>query len=119
MGGNAPVWIQEASIAVVAMISIIVGVYRYIKTEGLNKKSSEVTIPANNLIVPSLIDTRLLRELIDALRENQEEVERVGLRLTRSQADLREGILDLAEAVRMQTDASINLVRFMKTPKGE
>jgi hypothetical protein len=112
MESNLPGWVQEVSIAVVAMVSIIVGVWRYVKTEGA-KTPAKIEAAAGQVVAASFVDSKLLRELIDALREHQEELARIGLRTTRSQTELRESILENTEAARMQSDATLNLLRFI------
>jgi len=116
-----PSWIQEISLFAVGAVSVILAVWKYVKTQG--DASPKASAPNSNsqVISASFVDSKLLRELIDALREHSEEHARIALRITRSNSETREDIKDLAEAVRMQTDASLNLVRFLtrQLNKGE
>lgn len=111
---NLPDWVQQATIFAVAITSIVVAVYKYIKTEGPAKTVAKAPEVVGQVVAASFVDSKLLKELIDALREHSEEHARVGLRVTRSQAELREATLELAEASRMQTDATLNMLRFVK-----
>lgn len=73
---------------------------------------------AGQVVAASFVDSKLLKELIDALREHQEELARIGLRTTRSQTELREALLESTEASRMQADATLNLLRFINRSTG-
>lgn len=117
-----PSWIQEISLFAVGAVSVILAVWKYVKTQGdASPKASASNSSNSQVISASFVDSKLLRELIDALREHSEEHARIALRITRSNSETREDIKDLAEAVRMQTDASLNLVRFLtrQLNKGE
>lgn len=111
-----PGWVQEASIFAVAATSIIVAVYRYLKTETskLTTKTPTTESTIGQVVAASFVDSKLLKELIDALREHSEEHARVSLRTTRSHSELREAVLESNEVVRLQTDATLNLLRFIK-----
>ncbi len=99
---SLPSWIQEVVVLVVGSISIIIGVWSYIKTETgkLPKKEHK---PAD-IVAASFIESKLLKELIEALREHQEEGARTALRLTRSNADLIEYLIRNTDALQRQTD---------------
>lgn len=117
-----PSWIQEISLFAVGAVSVILAVWKYVKTQGDASPKAPASNSSNSQVISaSFVDSKLLRELIDALREHSEEHARIALRITRSNSETREDIKDLAEAVRMQTDASLNLVRFLtrQLNKGE
>jgi acyl-CoA reductase-like NAD-dependent aldehyde dehydrogenase len=122
MASNLPSWIQEVSIFAVATVSIIVGVWRYIKTETAKAPDKASQVNTGHVVAASFVDSKLLKELIDALREHQEELARIALRTTRSQSELRECVLENTEASRLQADATLNMIRFLsrrQTIKGE
>src|SRR3712207_1461518 len=110
---NDPNLMQQAAVACVAILSIIIGVYKYIKTE-VGKTSDKSSAPAATgaVVAASFVDSKLMRELIDALREHQEEHSRIALRVTRASNELREAILDNTEHHRVQTDALLEALRL-------
>lgn len=109
---DLPSWVQEVSIMAVACLSVIIAVVRYIKTE--SKKEGPKEIKVADVVAASFVDSKLLRSLIDTLRETSDEFERVSARNVRSSTDLREALIDTTEAIKLQTDTSLNLLRFMK-----
>lgn len=117
MESNLPGWIQEVSILAVGCVSIIIGVWRYIKTEAGKEKPKPAEV-AGQVVAASFVDSKLLRELIDALREHQEEGARTALRITRSQNELRETLIENTESARLQADATLNLLRFINRTQG-
>jgi hypothetical protein len=100
-------------ILAVGLVSVVIGVWKYVKTEASKVPPVKAAEGVNLVVAASFIDSKLLRELIDALRESVEEQSRITLRLTRSQAELREATLESAETAKLQTDAILNMVRFM------
>lgn len=113
---SLPVWAQTAGTIAIAIIAAVVGVLKYIKTEtkpASNSRSGEV-------LSASFIDSRMMRELIEALREHQEESGRDIKRLLRAVQDLRETLIENNEALIVQTDTSTNMLKFItrlaKTP---
>jgi hypothetical protein len=112
---SLPSWIENASIFAVAIVSIVAGVYKYIKTEAGKTANKPEAIPANvsQVVAASFVDSKLLRELIDTLREHAEEDARVAGRVTRSMNELREAIVESNEALKLQTDATLNMLRFI------
>ena len=115
---SVPSWAQEAGVFAVASISIVIAIYKYITTQISKDVKQPATATVGQVVAASFVDSKLLRELIDALREHSEENARIALRQTRGMGELRESILEMTEAARMQTDASLNLVRFMNRQKG-
>lgn len=111
---NLPSWIQEVTIIAVASVSVIVGVWRYIRTEAGKAATGKTPENTGQIVAASFIESKLLKELIDALREHQEEDARTALRVTRSQNELREALIENTEASRLQADATLNMIRFIK-----
>ena len=108
-----PSWIQEVTIFAVACVSVVLGVYKYIKTDGAKTENKPATVDTSQVVAASFVDSRLLKELIDTLRETAEELSRVGQRITRSNSELRESIIEDTEAIKLQTDATLNMLRFI------
>lgn len=112
MEGNISEFGQQLIALAIFATSIIVGVIKYVKTEA-GKPSEKATEPVGAVVAASFVDSKLLRELIDTLREHQEEIARVASRETRSNSELREAIIESTEALRLQTDATLNMIRFI------
>jgi hypothetical protein len=112
METNVPHWAQEVGPVVVGILAVFVAAWRYMKTEAgkVTAKATEVVAP---VVAASFIDAKLIKELIDTLTEHSEEVGRIAQRITRSNAELREAVIDAAEANRTMTDAITNFVRFL------
>lgn len=102
---SLPEWAQFAGIVAVAIVSAIIGVYKYVKTQ---VTSDSTTVP-----VASGIDSRLIRDVITAIRENQDEQGRDSKKSHRLAQDLKESINELNETIIIQTDATINLVKYI------
>jgi len=109
-----PAWAQQITLFVIMVSSGILGLYKYFKTES-DKVTPKPAPPAHDQIIPAtaFLDSKLVRELIDTLREHQEEMGRQSQRLTRSQGELRESIIEVIEALHVQTNATLNMLRFM------
>jgi glycyl-tRNA synthetase (class II) len=103
---SVPSWAQEVGIFAVASVSIVVAIYKYVTTQ----LTKEVPPPVG---ASHVIESKLLRELIDALREHSEEDARVALRLNRGMGELREAVLEMSEVAKSHTEASIRLLQFM------
>lgn len=116
---DLPSWVQEITIIAVACLSVVVAVYRYMKTEGSKSSGKALEHGGGHVVAASFVDSKLLKELIDALREHEEESARVALRLTRSNSELREAILENTEITKLQTDATLNMLRFIRQNKGD
>lgn len=106
---SLPVWAQQAGIIAIAIVSAIIGVFKYLKTE---QKLPEASA-SNSVISASFIDSKLLRELIEALRDLQDEQGRDAKKSHRLFQDLREAVNELNESLIVQTDTTMNLVRFV------
>lgn len=108
---SLPVWAQAAGLIAVALVAAVVGVLRYLKTEA--KADGVVASSTSSVISASFIDSKLLRELIEALREHQDETGRDAKKTHRLMQDLREATNEMTEALIVQTDTTMNLVRFI------
>lgn len=108
---NLPVWAQQITVFGVMIASVVIGLWKYFhtQTDKVKDKPHEETI----VTAASFVDTKLLRELIDTLREHEEELGRQSQRITRSQGELRESIIELIESLHVQTNATLNILRFM------
>ena len=108
---NIPAWAQQITVFGVMIASVILGVWKYFKTETdkVQKKEPESSI----VTAASFIDTKLIRELIDTLREHEEEMGRQSQRITRSQGELRESIIELIEGMHVNTNSLLNITRFL------
>lgn len=107
-----PSWVQEVSIISVACISTVIAIWRYIRAES-KKDATPATIKSTEIVAASFIDSKLLKELIDTIRESDEEASRVTSRLIRSNNELRESNIELAETVKLQSDAILNMTRYI------
>lgn len=96
---------EVASVISIALIAAITGVFKYLKTE-----KKEVLV---NTIDTHSIDSKLLKELIISLREVQDERSRDSKKSQRLSQDLREAVNELNESIIVQTDTTMNLVRFV------
>lgn len=108
-----PSWIQEVTVFAVACVSVFIGVWKYVNTNGGKEADKPATVNTSQVVAASFVDSKLLKELIDTLRETAEELSRVGQRITRSNSELRESIIENTEAVKLQTDATLNMLRFI------
>ncbi len=116
MDASIPTWAQQIGVLAVAIMSVIVGVYKYFKAESGKITPKPVDTAANQQVVAaSFLDSRLIKELIDTLREHMEEYARENKKLTRSNQDVREAVCELTEATIVNTDSQLNMVRFLKT----
>lgn len=104
---NLPDWVQIGAMIAIAITTAVIGVFKYLKTEiGSGSEKS----PA---ISASLIDSKLLKELIETIRDTQEEQSRDAKKTHRLMQDSREAVNELNETMIVQTDATINLVKFI------
>lgn len=110
---NIPLWAQQITIFGVMIGSVILGVWKYFKTETDKVHTKEVTHDTSVVTGASFIDTKLIRELIDTLREHEEEMGRQSQRITRSQGELRESIIELIESLHVNTNSLLNVTRFL------
>jgi uncharacterized membrane protein (DUF106 family) len=104
---SLPDWVQIVVMLSIAISAAVIGVFKYLKTE------TKSDLPDSSLISASLIDSKLLKELIESIREFQEEQSRDLKKSHRLSQDLREATNELNETMIVQTDATINLVKFI------
>lgn len=109
--GTLPVWLQSAAPLAIALFASIIGVIQYFKTEA--KKEGEPAPGTSSVISASFIDSKLLRELIDVMRDTQQELGRDAKKGHALSRDLREAVNELNESIIVQTDTTMNLVRFV------
>lgn len=107
---SLPVWAQAALMISISLVAAIVGVIKYLKTE---QKTDVGTSSTASVISASFVDAKLLKELIEALREHQDELGRDSKRNQRLSQDLREAVNELNDSIIVQTDTTLNLVRFL------
>lgn len=107
-----PIWAQNAGIVAIALMSAIIGVFKYLKTEAKDAISPQKGDNAS-VISASFIDSKLLKELIEAIREFQDERSRDEKKAHRLSQDLKESVNELNESIIVQTDTTMNLVRFI------
>mgnify|MGYP006977268303 CR=1 FL=1 len=106
---SLPVWAQTAGTIAIAIVAAVIGVLRYIKTQPKDTASKDTA----TVVSASFLDSKLVKELIEALREHQEESGRDIKRILRSVQDLRDAVLENTEALVVQTDTSANMLRFI------
>jgi vacuolar-type H+-ATPase subunit H len=110
---NIPAWAQQVTVFGVMICSVIIGIWKYFKTEAEKVVNKAPAASETIVTAASFVDTKILRELIDTLREHQEEMGRQSQRVTRSQQELRETIIESTEALHVQTNATLNMLRFL------
>lgn len=108
---SLPVWAQAASMIAIALVAAIAGVFKYLKTDS---KPEQQNSGQGSVISASFMESKLLRELVEALREHQDEQGRDAKKSHRLSQDLREAINELNESIIVQTDSTMNLLRFVK-----
>lgn len=108
---NIPVWAQQITVFGVMIASVILGVWKYFRTE--TDKIKHTKPEESSVTAASFLDSKVLRELIDTLREHEEELGRQSQRITRSQGELRETMIELIEGLHVQTNATLNMLRFL------
>lgn len=109
MGGDLA---QNAAMIAVAIVTAMIGVFRYLKTEA--GKDKPATSDTSAVVSASFIDSRLLRELIDTLKTHMEEFGKENRRMNRTRAELTTAMEESTDAILLNTDALINIVRFIK-----
>ena len=109
---SLPHWAQAVFYLIIAMGTAGTGVLSYRK----KKAKEDDETPSNSsasVISASFIDSKLLKELIEAMRELQDEQGRDAKKSHRLSQDLREAVNELNESIIVQTDTTMNLVRFV------
>ncbi|RZK44645.1 MAG: hypothetical protein EOO61_03080 [Hymenobacter sp.] len=110
--GSLPSWAQAISYIIGAIGVSVIGLYRYFKTEA-KADTATVSGGSSSVISASFLDSKLLKELVEALREHQDESGRDAKKLHRLLQDLKEALNELNESTIVQTDTTMNLVRFI------
>lgn len=105
--------VQLVTLAAVALAAALTGVFSYIKTK-VTKSEKTTSEGAGTVVAASFIDSRLLKELIDALREHAEEFARENKKTLRSNQDIREALQECTEALVVNADGILNMMRFIK-----
>jgi hypothetical protein len=108
---SLPVWAQGVFYTVIALGAAITAILGYAKKQ---QKDDDPAASTAGVISASFIDSKLLRELIEAMRELQDEQSRDAKKSHRLSQDLREAVNELNESIIVQTDTSMNLVRFIQ-----
>lgn len=108
---SLPVWAQGVFYTVIALGAAITAILGYAKKQ---QKDDDPAASTAGVISASFIDSKLLRELIEAMRELQDEQSRDAKKSHRLSQDLREAVIELNESIIVQTDTSMNLVRFIQ-----
>jgi hypothetical protein len=111
-----PQWGQVLFYIILAVGTALTGVWSYFNKKD---KGDASTTPGSSaassasVISASFIDSKLLKELIEAMRELQDEQGRDAKKAHRLSQDLREAVNELNESMIVQTDTTMNLVRFI------
>lgn len=113
-----PSWVQEVSLLSVACISVVIAIWRYIKAEVAKESPTKGKEIKTEVVAASFTDSKLLKELIDTIRESDEEKTRNTSRLIRSNNELRESQLELTEALKVHSDAILNMTRYLSRTLG-
>lgn len=104
---------QNAALVAVAIVTALIGVLKYIKTEG-SKEKPAITNTESSVMAASFIDSRVLRDLIEAVRIQTEEYSRETRKINRSRQELATALEESTDALLANTDAMINMTRFLK-----
>lgn len=110
--GSLPTWAQAIFYIVIAIGTAGVGLYKYFKTEAKAEPSSAVS-SSSSVISASFIDSKLLKELIEGMRELQDDLGRDAKKSHRLLQDVKESVNELNESTIVLTDTQMNLVRFI------
>jgi hypothetical protein len=113
---SLPIWAQQIALFGVMISSVILGIWKYFNTETEKVKHKDTDTVEVIGTSASFVDNKTLKELIDVLREHQDEIGRQTQRVTRSESELREALLELIETVHTNTNSLTNLLRFIKKP---
>ena len=103
---------QNAALLAVAIVTSLVGIFKYLKTEASEAKPSQTD--TGQVMAASFLDARTVRELIETLRVGSEEYARETRKLNKSRQDLITALEEATEAILASTDANVNMVRFFK-----
>ncbi len=109
MGGD---FAQNAALVAVAIVTALIGVFKYLKTEASKEKPAQVDV--GHVTAASFLDSRLVRELIDTIRLSGEEYAREARKMQRNRQDLISALEESADAMLTNTDALVNMHRFLR-----
>lgn len=109
MGGD---FAQNAALIAVAIVAALIGVFKYIKTEAGKEKPA--TTDNGQVLAASFLDSRLVRELIDAIRNGADEYSREARKMARNRQELISALEETTDATLTNTDALVNMYRFLK-----
>lgn len=110
---SLPHWAQAIFYIILAMGTSGLALYRYAKTEAKPVAAAAANAASASVISASFTDSKLLKELVEAIREFQEDLGRDSKKTHRLLQDLREAVNELNESTIVQTDTTMNLVRFI------
>jgi hypothetical protein len=103
---------KNALAIAVALVAAIIGVIKYVKTDGSKAKTSDPETGA--VVSASFIDSKLLKELIETLKVHMETYAQESRKINRSRTELTAAMEDSTDAILSNTDALINVMRFIK-----
>lgn len=109
---DASIGTNAVTIAV-AVIGVIVGVIKYLKTEA-GKSEKPVTTDKGQVVAASFLDPNLVRDLVDSIKNQTEEYSRETRKMNRTRQELSQAMEESTDAVMSNTDAIINMVRFLR-----
>lgn len=101
---SIPLWAQGAGTIAIAIVAAIIGVFKYLKTQ---------VKPAESGLAATFIDPKLIKDVIQSVRDHEESFSRETKKSIRSEQELRDSIIENTEAMILQTDATTNLLKFI------
>ena len=105
-------FVQNAALLAVAIVTALIGVFKYIKTEAT--KSDKTPAADQQVMAASFIDSRVIRELTDTLRNHMDEYARQTRNMNKTRQDLISALEESTDAILSNTDAAVNMLRFLK-----
>jgi hypothetical protein len=96
-----PGWGQEILMAAITLVASIIGVLKYIKTEGVSSDTSTLS-------------HQIIRDLISSISNFQDIVEREHRKTQRNVTDLKSSLDDLNDTLLRHNDMTLKLTRTMK-----
>lgn len=104
---------QNAALIAVAIVTALIGVFKYIKTEA-KEAAKPVSGDVGHVVAASFLDSRTLRELTDTLKLHMEEYARETRKMNRNRQELITALEETTDAVLTNADATVNMLRFLK-----
>ncbi len=112
--GSLPTWAQAIFYIVIAIGAASTAIIGYVKKQAKEDAEQAVSSSGSSAVISaSFIDSKLLKELIEGIREIQDELGRDAKKSQRLLQDVRESVNELNESIIVQTDTTMNLVRFI------